>query len=68
MGDDVIEDYWAARNVGMHAFLLDRKGDAPRRAMAANVAVRPSCVMRELDELVKILDSDFTAVAETLTW
>ncbi|KAI0209874.1 Haloacid dehalogenase-like hydrolase domain-containing protein 3 [Lamellibrachia satsuma] len=68
VGDDVIEDYWAARNVGMHAFLLDRKGDAPRRAMAANVAVRPSCVMRELDELVKILDSDFTAVAETLTW
>lgn len=68
VGDNLVEDYWAARNVGMHAFLLDRKGDAARRALAANVAVRPSCVMRELRELVGIIDSDFTAVAETTTW
>ena len=68
VGDHVVEDYWAARNVGMHAFLLDGKGDASSRAEAANVAVRPNCVMRELRDLVAIIDSDFTAVAETTVW
>ena len=68
VGDDVINDYFGARNVGMHAFLLDRDGDASLQASTANVAMRPCCVMRSLPDLLKIIDSDFTAVAETLKW
>ena len=61
VGDDIIEDYWAARSVGMHAFLLDRKGDVVQRAAAANVIVPPRCVINGLDELTTVLDSDYLA-------
>lgn len=27
VGDDIRDDYWGARNVGMHSFLLDRSGN-----------------------------------------
>ena len=59
VGDHIVEDYWAARNVGMHAFLLDRTGDVVQRAAAAKVIVPPSCVINGLDELTKVLDSDY---------